>query len=124
MIGPVIALPWKIYPFGVTELVAHEIQVSATGSGKRDQPDQFMESHATFDDEGFAATVEGWAAEARADPELSSGDGFDANVAGAQQLLKDHGSDELADILAATGLGSHPAVVRFAARIARKLQGK
>jgi len=72
------------------------------------------------DDEGFAVTVAEWGEQARADPELK--DDFDAHIERAQQLLTDHGSDELAQILASTGLGSHPAVVRFAAKIARELK--
>ena len=43
MVRPVVAFPWKIDPFRMPELIAHKVEVSVPGCGKRDQPRHFME---------------------------------------------------------------------------------
>ena len=61
----------------------------------------------------FAAQVATWEKEARADPEIG-GDQYDANVAVAMKAMTAFGSPELTDLLNQTGMGNHPALIRFA----------
>jgi len=59
------------------------------------------------------AQVASWEAEARKLPP--------ADVEAAQAFAREHLDDELRDVLASTGLGSHPGVIRLAARLATAL---
>lgn len=70
--------------------------------------------------EGFARQIETWENEARADKEIG-GDGFDANVALAQKAIDAFGDDTLKTVLKDSGLGSHPAVIRFAMKAGKSV---
>lgn len=59
-----------------------------------------------------------WAREIEADPDLMAG------VPLAQQLMAEHGSPELLDLLANSGLSANPTIMRFAVRVARALKGR
>lgn len=59
-----------------------------------------------------------WVEEVRADKELGGGN-FDASVRAANKAIERFGSAELRQFLEETGLGNHPQLVRFAARIGR-----
>lgn len=68
-----------------------------------------------------AAMIEGWAEETFADPDLG-GENFDATAASVMKALSVYGSPELRTLLSppengGTGLGNHPALVRFLARV-------
>lgn len=58
------------------------------------------------------ALVESWVEQVKVDKTLG-GDKLNANLAIAKRALDTHGSQELKDVLNATGLGNHPAVIRF-----------
>jgi hypothetical protein len=60
-----------------------------------------------------ANRVLGWEATMKADKEFG-GDNMDANLAIAKQGLKAFGSDELIELLDESGLGSHPAMQKYA----------
>lgn len=62
--------------------------------------------------QAHAQTVETWVEQVKADPEIG-GAKFDASVAVAKEAMAKFGTPELKDVLMATGLGSHPAVVKF-----------
>lgn len=62
----------------------------------------------------------GWLAEAEADPEIG-GTKWDASIATAQKALTKWGTPELYEQLDATGMGNHPAVIRFLAKAGKAL---
>lgn len=61
-----------------------------------------------------------WAQAARADAEFG-GDAFDRNVGIARQAMEQFGSDEVQEILNATGLGSHPEFIRMFWKMGRSV---
>ena len=65
-------------------------------------------------------SIEGWVAEAKADPELGGAD-FDKNAGIARTAIDAFASDGMKEILDKTGMGSHPEFVRFALQIGRKM---
>jgi len=69
--------------------------------------------------EAIDAQVTKWASETRADPELSKG--FDRNLALAESALKKFGDDTLITMLRTTGLGNHPAVIKFCWKVGKAL---
>ena len=69
--------------------------------------------------EAIDAQVTKWASETRADPELSKG--FDRNLAMAERALKKFGDDTLITMLRTTGLGNHPAVIKFCWKVGKAL---
>lgn len=62
--------------------------------------------------EAHARTVEQWVEQVKTDPEIG-GAKFDASLAVANQAMAKFGTPELKDVLLASGLGNHPAVVKF-----------
>ena len=68
----------------------------------------------------FTAQLQTWANEAKADPEIG-GDKFDANIATAMKAIETFGSEDLTNILNESGLGSHPAVIKFAVKAGQAL---
>lgn len=62
--------------------------------------------------EVFQATKAAWADAARTDKEIG-GDGFEQNMAVALKAMNAFGSPELKDVLNASGLGNHPAVIKL-----------
>lgn len=69
--------------------------------------------------EAHEARVAGWVAEVKADKELG-GDKLEATLATAKQALT-LGPPELSDFLAASGLGNHPAMIRWAHAVGKAL---
>lgn len=61
----------------------------------------------------FEKQVKDWENMAKADKEIG-GDAYDANVAVAVRAIDQYGSDELRLALDESGLGNHPAVIKFA----------
>lgn len=70
--------------------------------------------------EANSKTIEGWAEEARADKEIG-GDAFDQNAAVARKAIDAFGDDSLKEILDASGMGNHPAVIRAFWKIGKHL---
>lgn len=62
-----------------------------------------------------------WGRRARADAELSGGDGFAANLALARQVADRFGGNRLLTVLQQTGMGNHPELIRVFVRIGREL---
>lgn len=62
--------------------------------------------------EVFETTKAAWAEQSRTDKEIG-GDAFDQNMAVALKTLNTFGSPELKDVLNASGLGNHPAVIKL-----------
>ena len=48
MIGPIIALPWKINPLRVAEFIAHKIEIAGPGGGQGDQADHLVQRHSSI----------------------------------------------------------------------------
>jgi hypothetical protein len=85
-------------PDGVTLSPAQRIQLhDASMKAQREDQD---------------AQVASWEAEARKLPP--------ADVEAAQAFAREHLDDELRDVLMTSGLGSHPGIVRLAAKLARR----
>jgi hypothetical protein len=83
----------------------------------------FMDLHVqtvTGQAEARAALVQGWTDEAKADKEFG-GASFDANMGAAGKALRAYGSPELVQVLAQSGLGNHPEVIRAFYRIGKTL---
>lgn len=64
--------------------------------------------------------VSQWEASLKQDPDLG-GAKFDATVETAQKAMASFGSPQLKEMLAESGLGSHPEVVRFFAKVGKEL---
>jgi hypothetical protein len=67
----------------------------------------------------FTATVQGWAAEVKADPVLG-GDKLEESLAVAKRAI-DLGPPELKTLLQSTGMGNHPAVFKWAHAVGKAL---
>lgn len=67
-----------------------------------------------------AETVKGWANELKADKEYG-GDNLTATLASCKQVMDKFASPALREYMDATGLGNHPELVRFVARIGKGL---
>jgi hypothetical protein len=61
-----------------------------------------------------------WAADSAKDAEFG-GVNFEANMAVARETFKAYGTPELASVLKASGLETHPEVIRWAYRVGQKL---
>jgi hypothetical protein len=70
--------------------------------------------------EARAALVQGWADDAKADKEFG-GAKFDASMGAARKALQAYGSPELVQVLAQSGFGNHPEVIRAFYRIGKTL---
>lgn len=62
--------------------------------------------------ERTAATIAGWAKDVKADKELG-GNEYDAKMAVARESLAAFGDEQLGVLLDKTGIGNHPAMIRF-----------
>ena len=49
VMGPVVTFTRKVDPFGVSEFVAHEVEVTVVGGSEGDEARHFMEGNATVD---------------------------------------------------------------------------
>ena len=70
--------------------------------------------------EAFTKQIETWEGEARADQDIG-GDAFDANLATAKTAIDAFGDNALKSVLNESGLGSHPAVIKFAVNAGKAL---
>lgn len=74
--------------------------------------------------EAHAKTVQGWEADSKADKEFG-GDAFGENLATAKKAIDTFGSPELKGLLDATGMGSHPEVLRTFIKVGKAIsEGK
>lgn len=87
-------------------------QKAAEEQGQKDFEKQIAEEH--------AARVSKWEAEFKANKEYG-GANLEATTAAQTAAMKRFGSPKLAELLNATGLGSHPELQAFAARIGKAL---
>lgn len=65
-------------------------------------------------------TVDGWVDAAKSDKELG-GAKFQANVDVANKAIREFGDENLINMLAETGIGNHPEMIRFAYRIGKAM---
>lgn len=68
----------------------------------------------------YGETVMEWGKQAAADAEIG-GKAFTENVELARSALATHGTPELKGLLDSTGLGNHPEVIRFFARVGKTI---
>jgi hypothetical protein len=66
--------------------------------------------------EDWTQTINGWADEAKADPDIG-GNKFDATLANAKSALTRFGTPELNSYLETSGAGNHPEVIRLMAKV-------
>ena len=71
--------------------------------------------------EGWANRVQGWADDAKKDPEIGGGK-WDATVRSAHTFLNKLGTPELKDYLNASGGGNHPELIRVFAKAGSLIQ--
>lgn len=71
--------------------------------------------------EAFTKQIDTWESEAKADPDIG-GDKYDENVAIAKTAIDAFGSDELKTVLNESGLGNHPAMIKFANKAGQALK--
>jgi hypothetical protein len=72
-------------------------------------------------EETYSTIRTDWVKEVKADKEIG-GEKFNENVATAREAVKTFGSDELTDMLNTTGLGDHPAVVKFFYKVGKAMK--
>ncbi|CAI1025321.1 Uncharacterised protein [Serratia ficaria] len=70
--------------------------------------------------EAWSKQVAEWGEQVKADKEIG-GDRFTASVGLAQRALDQFGNPELREYLNASGLGNHPALVRFCAKVGKSM---
>ncbi len=70
--------------------------------------------------EAWSKQVADWGEHVKADKEIG-GDKFNASVGAAQRALDQFGNTELREYLNASGLGNHPALVRFCAKVGKAM---
>lgn len=70
--------------------------------------------------EAWSKQVSDWGEQVKADKEIG-GDKFNTSVGAAQRALDQFGNTELREYLNASGLGNHPALVRFCAKVGKAM---
>lgn len=70
--------------------------------------------------EAWSKQIAEWGEQVKADKEIG-GDKFNASVGLAQRALDQFGNPELREYLNASGLGNHPALVRFCAKVGKSM---
>ena len=70
--------------------------------------------------ESAVQQVKEWESQIRKDPELGGKD-YDANISAAKKAIRKFATPALADALDSSGLGSHPEMLRFIARVGKAL---
>ncbi|MBW9430737.1 peptidase [Atlantibacter hermannii] len=70
--------------------------------------------------EAWSKQIADWGEQVKADKEIG-GDKFNASVGLAQRALDQFGNPELREYLNASGLGNHPALVRFCAKVGKSM---
>lgn len=81
--------------------------------------DQKAQSESAFKD-AFGSLPSEWGAALQADKEIG-GEAFEANKALASKALGAFGTPEFSRLLAVSGLGNHPEIVRFAIRVGKAI---
>lgn len=66
----------------------------------------------------FADVTASWATDAKNDPDIG-GDNFDANIKTAMAGITAFGTPELTELLNTTGVGNHPAMIKFAQQVGK-----
>lgn len=89
--------------------IAKELKLSATDAQKVADVGAKMAQRQA---EQHANLVEQWAQDVKADKEIG-GDNLEQNLALARKAMEAYGSPELKALMDSTGIGNHPAVVRF-----------
>lgn len=79
-----------------------------------------VQQHADQQAELIGKTFDGWVEKAKADEEIG-GDKWDASVASANSVLSRFGTPELDTVLATSGVGNHPEVIRIFDRIGKAI---
>lgn len=79
-----------------------------------------VKTQMTDADQAFTQQIETWENEAKADADIG-GDKFDENMAAAKKAIDTLGSDDLKAILNESGVGSHPAVIKFVVKVGQAL---
>jgi hypothetical protein len=69
--------------------------------------------------ESHASQVEAWVNQVKTDKEIG-GDALEQNLSHARKAIEVFGSPELKELLDATGLGNHPAIIKFAVAAGKK----
>jgi hypothetical protein len=70
--------------------------------------------------EAHSELVESWVEQVKADKEIG-GDRLNENLGIARKAIDSFGTPELKDLLNNTGLGNHPAVIKFALQIGKAI---
>lgn len=70
--------------------------------------------------EAWSKQIADWGEQVKADKEIG-GDKFNASVGLAQRALDQFGNPELREYLNVSGLGNHPALVRFCAKVGKSM---
>ena len=78
------------------------------------------------------ATFGEWRAGSERDPTLIGGDGWERNLSAIQRVTREYGgelnqesgSNEFMDLLNSTGVGDHPAVLKFLLNISKAIPGE
>lgn len=80
-----------------------------------------MQAQTEAVEQAFTKQIDDWTASAKADPEFG-GSEFDANVGRAVKALDAFGTPELREALDASGLGSHPEMIRFILKASKAVE--
>lgn len=56
-VAPAVALARKVDPFGMSEFVAHEIEIGVPACRDRDEPDHLVQGHSPVDDRTLRGAV-------------------------------------------------------------------
>ena len=76
----------------------------------------------TARDDAIYEASKSWAEEAKTDPEIG-GEAFNANATAARGVFNKYVSDELRNLLLASGLTNHPDFIRMFVRLSKDLSG-
>lgn len=78
--------------------------------------DEALQAQVDADVDAAVAQTKAWRTEAKADPEIGQGN-WDTATRAANKALQRFGTAGLTEVLKATGLGNHPEVIRYFARV-------
>lgn len=115
-----------ILPEGATvDAAMLEASTALFKEAKLDQAtaQKFVDFHAGMvkaQAEAFEATKETWRKETEADPEIG-GAKLKETMFMASKVMNQYGSDELKAVLDSSGLGNHPTMVKFFAKLGREI---
>lgn len=99
--------------------VAKELNLTQEQAQKLvDLQAKYVEGQNKSHSENWTKTVDGWAQEARNDPEYG-GAKFNESIALARTAVDKFGDKALKEALSLTGAGNHPALVRFMVKVGK-----